>query len=507
MGVSTDITALKQAQCTLERSEKRYRDLMHYAQALICTYDLAGTLLLVNPMLATLLGPPAAALPGQPAAAYLLADDQPGFARYLGRIAAAAATGEAEGVVRVHGPGGGHHLLYRNVVVREAGQAPYVISHAHDITGRVLAERAVQRVRQEAEVTTRARENFLANMSHEICTPMNGVLGITAQLAKTRLDARQQEMVRVVRASGQHLLMVLNDVLDMAKITAGKLELEQTAFNLCDALGEALQPLAAQAQEKGLAFQAWPLRASCPVPWVVGDPRRLIQTLLNLVSNAVKFTEQGSVMVKSEQVGETATTVTVRFSVVDTGPGIALDKQALVFESFAQAQADITRRHGGTGLVLSILRALVEQMGGALTLISAPGAGSTFAFTLVLSRAAPPAQAPAGGRVLRHWPSGWRAGAAGGRQRNQPHRGPDAAGALGRATRRGPRRAHRPGPAGHCPALRCGADGHPVARPEWGGRHGPFAPATRSAAVRHTRYRPYGQCVLSRLGAIPGGWL
>jgi len=226
LGVSTDITALKQAQCTLERSEKRYRDLMHYAQALICTYDLAGTLLLVNPMLATLLGPPAAALPGQPAAAYLLADDQPGFARYLGRIAVAAATGEAEGVVRVHGPGGGHHLLYRNVVVREAGQAPYVISHAHDITGRVLAERAVQRARQEAEVTARARENFLANTSHEIRTPMNGVLGITAQLAKTRLDARQQEMVRVVRASGQHLLMVLNDVLDMAKITAGKLELE-----------------------------------------------------------------------------------------------------------------------------------------------------------------------------------------------------------------------------------------------------------------------------------------
>lgn len=165
-------------------------------------------------------------------------------------------------------------------------------------------------------------------------------------------------------------------------------------------MGEALQPLAAQAQEKGLVFQAWPLRASCPVPWVVGDPRRLIQTLLNPVSNAVKFTEQGSVMVKSERVGETATTVTVRFSVVDTGPGIALDKQALVFESFAQAQADIARRHGGTGLGLSISRALVEQMGGALTLISAPGAGGTFAFTLVLSQAAPPAQAPAGGAVF-----------------------------------------------------------------------------------------------------------
>ncbi|AMJ64792.1 PAS domain-containing protein [Hymenobacter sp. PAMC 26628] len=396
LGVSTDITALKQAQYTLERSEKRYRDLMHYAQALIFTCDLNGTLLSANPMLAALLGVSAAALPGQPVAAYLVAGDRLVFAGYLERIAAAVA-GEAEGVVRVQGPTGVRHLLYRNVVVREAGQAPYVISHTHDITDRVLAEKATQRARAEAEATARARENFLANMSHEIRTPMNGVLGMTAQLAKTHLDARQQELVRVVRASGQHLLAVLNDVLDMAKITAGKLELEQTAFNLCDALGEALQPLAAQAQEKGLSFEAWPLRASCPVPWVVGDPHRLIQILLNLVSNAVKFTEEGSVTVKGEQVAETATAVTVRFSVADTGPGIAPDKQALVFESFAQAQADTARRHGGTGLGLSISRALVEQMGGALTLTSALGAGSTFAFALVLPKAEVPAEAPAGG--------------------------------------------------------------------------------------------------------------
>ncbi|AWM34930.1 PAS domain-containing hybrid sensor histidine kinase/response regulator [Hymenobacter nivis] len=399
LGVSTDITALKQAQYTLERSEKRYRDLMHYAQALIFTCDLRGTLLSANPMLADLLGVPTEALPGQPVATFLLADDRLVFARYLGRIAATPAAGEAEGVVQVQGPGGVHHLLYRSVVVREAGQAPYIISHAHDITGRVLAEQATQRARKEAEATARARENFLANMSHEIRTPMNGVLGITAQLAKTRLDARQQELVRFIRTSGQHLLVVLNDVLDMAKITAGKLELEQIAFNLCDAMGEALQPLAAQAREKGLAFQARPLRASCPLPWVVGDPHRLVQIMLNLVSNAVKFTEQGSVTVKSEQVGETAATVTVYFSVADTGPGISPGKQALVFENFAQAQADTTRRHGGTGLGLSISRALVEQMGGALTLASAPGVGSTFAFTLVLPRAAVPALAPAGGPV------------------------------------------------------------------------------------------------------------
>ncbi|MGI4885345.1 MAG: PAS domain-containing protein [Janthinobacterium lividum] len=397
LGVSTDITPLKEAQHTLVRSEKQYRDLMHYAQALICTYDLAGTLLSANPVLAALLGASAEALPGQPVAAYLQPDARPSFARYLARIAATPAADEAEGVVRVPGPGGVHHLLYRNFVVRETGQAPYVISHAHDITGRVLAEQATQRARKEAEATARARENFLANMSHEIRTPMNGVLGMTAQLAKTRLDARQQELVRVVRASGEHLLAVLNDVLDMAKITAGKLELAATGFNFCDSVAAALQPLVEQAHEKGLAFEGLPLGAQCPTPWVVGDAHRLNQILLNLVSNAVKFTERGRVAVRAEQLSETAEAVTLRFSVADTGPGIGPAQQALVFESFAQAQADTARRYGGTGLGLSISRALVEQMGSTLILASALGAGSTFAFVLVLPKAAVPAAVPAGG--------------------------------------------------------------------------------------------------------------
>ena len=397
LGVSTDITALKQAQHTLERSEKRYRDLMHYAQALICTYDLGGTVLSANPVLAALLGPPAAELVGQDVADYLLAEDREKLAGYLARI---AAEGEAEGVLRVRPRGGGElrYLLYHNFVVREPGQVPYVISHAHDITGRILAEQATQRAREEAEATARARENFLANMSHEIRTPMNGVLGMAAQLAKTALDPRQRELVRVIRSSGQHLLAVLNDVLDMAKITAGKLELEQAVFNLCYSAELALSPLVMQAREKGLVVEVLPLRGSCPYPWVVGDPHRINQVLLNLVGNAVKFTARGRIAVKGEQLAETAETLTVRFSVADTGPGIAADKQALVFESFTQAHADTSRHHGGTGLGLSISRALVAQMGGTLTLASAPGQGSTFAFSLTLPKApaaAVPAAAPA----------------------------------------------------------------------------------------------------------------
>ena len=225
LGVSTDISDLKQAQDTLARSEKQYRDLMHYAQVLICTYDLAGNLLSVNSALANLLGHPAADLLGHPMATYLLAEDQAGFADFLARM---DARGEAQGVLRVlralpRGSFELRHLLYHTFVMREPGQQPYIISHSHDITDRILAERESQRARDEAEASARARENFLANMSHEIRTPMNGVLGMTAQLAKTRLDARQQELVRVISSSGRHLLAVLNDVLDMAKISAGKL--------------------------------------------------------------------------------------------------------------------------------------------------------------------------------------------------------------------------------------------------------------------------------------------
>ena len=397
LGVSTDISDLKQAQDTLARSEKQYRDLMHYAQALICTYDLAGHLLSVNPALATLLGHPAPDLVGQPMTTYLLAEDQAGFADFLACI---DVRGEAQGVLRVlralpRGSFELRHLLYHTFVVREPGQQPYIISHSHDITDRVLAERESQRARDEAEASARARENFLANMSHEIRTPMNGVLGMTAQLAKTRLDARQQELVRVISSSGRHLLAVLNDVLDMAKISAGKLELEAIAFNISDSITEALQPLAAQAREKGLDFQRYPLRDTYAQPWVMGDAHRLNQVLLNLVSNAIKFTAAGRVSVSSALVDETVDTLRVRFCVADTGPGIEAAKQVLIFESFAQANADTARQHGGTGLGLSISRALVEQMGGQLRLASTLGEGSSFDFVLSFPKAPAPAVAEA----------------------------------------------------------------------------------------------------------------
>ncbi|OGX82828.1 hypothetical protein BEN47_18135 [Hymenobacter lapidarius] len=394
LGVSTDITAVKQAQQTLERSEKQYRDLMTYAQAFICTHALDGTVLTANPALAELLNMPVAAIVGSNVADVMTTEDRAAFATYLGHISAAH---EDAGVQRVRPRGSQElrYLLYRNLMVSEPGQEPYVISHSHDITERIAAEREMKRAKEAAESAAMAKENFLANMSHEIRTPLNGILGMASQLGKTLLDPRQKEFLRMIRTSGQHLVSVINDVLDMAKITSGKLDFEQVNFNLRESMTQAVQPLALQAQEKGLSFGYALLRDDCDYPWVVSDPYRLNQILINLVANAIKFTSRGGVTVVGRQLSASSTHITVEFSVTDTGIGIEPNKQARIFEDFTQAYADTTRQFGGTGLGLSISRALVEQLGGALTLRSAPGEGSTFAFSLTLPKAEVPVEAAA----------------------------------------------------------------------------------------------------------------
>jgi PAS domain S-box-containing protein len=388
LGVSTDITDRKLADQALAEREKQYRDLMTHSQALICTHDLQGNLLTVNPMAATLLQRPFPLLPGCRLDELVAPEHQAVVGQYLQQF---DTTDNQRGVLALAGPGGPRYLLYDNHLVREAGHPSYVIGYGQDITERIQAERELRRAKTAAEAAVLARENFLANVSHEIRTPLNGVLGMASQLGKTALNARQQEFVRTIRHAGQHLLHVINDVLDMAKITSGKLEMEAVPFNLCDSMGEAVRPLATQAQEKGLHFAGTPLRTTCAYPWVLGDPHRLNQILINLVANAIKFTPAGGrIIVIGEQLAETATTITVRFTVEDSGVGIAPDKQEMIFEGFTQAYSDTTRRFGGTGLGLSISRALVGQLGGQLTLSSEVGVGSTFGFTLTLPKADAP---------------------------------------------------------------------------------------------------------------------
>ncbi|MBJ6109126.1 response regulator [Hymenobacter sp. BT523] len=261
-----------------------------------------------------------------------------------------------------------------------------VLGVSTDITALKTAQHA-------AEAAATARENFLANMSHEIRTPLNGVLGMTNLLAKTGLNEQQRNYAAIIQHSGRHLLSVVNDVLDMAKITSGKLEMEQSAFNLCDSMGKAAEPLVLQAQEKGIRVVGTLLRDSCPHPWVLGDSYRLNQVLINLLSNAIKFTPAGgTVSIGGYFVSETDDTLTTEFRVTDTGIGIAPDKLESIFLEFTQAYADTTRQFGGTGLGLSISRALVQQMGGQLTVQSEQGKGSSFSFVTTLPKASPEAR-------------------------------------------------------------------------------------------------------------------
>ncbi|PZP29375.1 MAG: hypothetical protein DI603_17030 [Roseateles depolymerans] len=263
-----------------------------------------------------------------------------------------------------------------------------MLLNARDIADLKASQAALEAAREAAEAASQAKSAFLANMSHEIRTPMNGVLGLTELVLLGDLDERQRRFIEMAHQSAKGLMTIINDLLDVAKIEAGRILIETQPFSLHDCLTEALQPLLLQAHDKGIQLHAL-VQAGVP-PQLIGDALRLRQVLINLIGNALKFTERGEVRVEFARAeahdDDGPEQLRLRCAVTDTGIGMTRDQIAQIFDPFTQADSSITRRYGGTGLGLTIVQRLVNLMGGQIEVESRPGLGSCFSFEVLLGQ-------------------------------------------------------------------------------------------------------------------------
>ncbi|HTS75784.1 MAG TPA: PAS domain S-box protein [Bryobacteraceae bacterium] len=305
-----------------------------------------------------------------------------GWARVVAELAPACMrTGQWHGEVQLRHTDTGEPIdvLLSAFLLRNEKGEMIKAGVIHDIRVRKSAEEAMRQAKEAAEAANRAKSEFLANMSHEIRTPMNGIMGMTDLALDTNLTREQREYLETVKESSETLLAIINDILDLSKIDAGKLELESIAFDINETLEQTIRLMEGPARKKGLALG---FEIAGEMPRILyGDPGRLRQVLLNLIGNAVKFTDRGRVRLKVAIESNQEREFLLHFAVADTGIGIPLEKQRLIFEAFTQADGTMTRKFGGTGLGLTICSRLVEMMGGRIWVESVPGEGSTFHFT------------------------------------------------------------------------------------------------------------------------------
>lgn len=377
----TDITERKRQERALAESERKMRKILETATEGFWLVDNSTKTLEVNKTMCEILGRPREEIIGR--RIFEFVDDE--NRRIFKESVAKRELGVAESYeVALSRPDGSQVPCLASATPLTDEQGVKIGSFAlfADITERKRSEMELKSAKAKAEEATEMKSMFLANMSHEIRTPMNAIIGLSHLALKTQLTSKQRDYVSKVHNAGTSLLGVINDILDFSKIEAGKLEIETTDFRLDEVITSVTTLTAQKAHEKGLEFLA---HVSPEIPeFLLGDPLRLGQILTNFVNNAVKFTEHGEIRLNIDLLEQTGGKVQLKFSVRDTGIGMTKEQSARLFQPFTQADMSTTRKHGGTGLGLTICRRLVELMGGRVWLESEPGAGSTFLFTVWL---------------------------------------------------------------------------------------------------------------------------
>ena len=394
-----DVRERKHSLQVLQQSEERFRSAFESAPLGMFLSALDGRILRVNSSFCKLLGYDADALLQRTWMDLMHPDDlAPSLAEEQQLLADGTACAELEKRY-LHKQGGFIPVRLKFSFIAASPDTPaYFVAHVEDISEprRISAE--LKRAKEEAEAASKAKSEFLANMSHEIRTPMNGIIGMTTIALETELSEDQREYLTAVRSSADALLVIINDILDFSRIEAGAVTIQPVEFNLEDEVGRAVKALSLAAVQKGLELSCF-VSPQLPAN-IVADPARLSQVIINLVGNAVKFTETGEVRVCLELELGVAPPVRLHCSIADTGIGIPLEKQRAIFDPFTQADSSITRRYGGSGLGLPISVRLIALMGGSLWVESEAGRGSKFHFSIPVGIATGSLDPPADRRLL-----------------------------------------------------------------------------------------------------------
>lgn len=382
--VIEDVTERKKTEMELRRSEIRLRSVVHNALDAIITVDVQGRIETFNPSAESIFGFSRDEVFGQNARILMPEPHASGFDDFVTKVLINEAPKpfSQKTEITARRKDGSTFPVELSISEIRLGQKKMLLGIIRDISERKRFEQELIGARERAEQASKAKSEFLANMSHEIRTPMNGIIGMTQLALETNLNSEQKDYLCTVKSSSELLLKLINDILDFSKIEAGKLEIDRVDFEFRDILADTMRALALQAEAKGLELL---FEVADNVPDnLCGDPVRIRQIIVNLVGNAIKFTDSGEIVAGAELWNTEGNRVTIHFCVSDSGIGISQEKIEKIFQPFDQADTSTTRRYGGTGLGLSISSRLVEIMGGQIWVDSKLGQGSKFHFTVQL---------------------------------------------------------------------------------------------------------------------------